>query len=297
MALAASATSTDRTDERDSQDALIEGHLDLVHHVVNQVSMRFPRHMDRQELWNAGAYGLVQAGRRYRPEMGVPFFRYAVTRVRGAIIDSTRDRDWVARGVRRGVREVRDLEERLEAERGEIPPDDELAAALNITLEELRSRRAAAVASTLLHLDDRYDDEPTLGDSVSEEREDALPELALEKREMLGTVRTAVRYLPEVQRDVVTRHYLRGEMLRDIARTMGVTEARVSQIASEALNAMRSYLSTQYEGVPAVAENAPGKRTRAAYVALVGAVGTWRERIRAADDASFREPVPALRAM
>lgn len=292
-----SPANTTATDDQMAQDALILEHIDLVQHVVNQVSMRYPRHIDRQELWNAGALGLVQAARRYRPETGVPFFRYAVTRIRGAIIDSTRDRDWVARAVRRGVRQVRDLEERIEEERGERPADRELAPALNITIEELQSRRAAAVASTLLHLDHRYDDEATLGESVAEEHEDALPELALEKREMLGTVRTAIKYLPQVQRDVITRYYLQGEMLQDIAATMGVTEARVSQIASEAINAIRSYLSTQFEGVPEVAESAPGKRTRATYVALMSAVSTWQERMRAADEPAAREDVPAVRAM
>jgi RNA polymerase sigma factor for flagellar operon FliA len=284
MGIASSTTTYDDTDERTTQDALIEEHLNLVQHVVNQVSARFPRHVDRQELWNAGALGLVQAGRRYRPEVGVPFFRFAVNRIRGAIIDSTRDRDWVGRSVRRGVREVRELEERLEVERGERPDDRELAPALNITVDELRARRAAAVATSVLQLDHDHDDETSLRDSVAEEHEDALPGPALERRETLGTVRAAVRYLPPVQRDVVTRHYLQGELLQDIARTMGVTEARVSQIASEAINAMRSYLSTQYEGVPTVAANAPGKRTRAAYVAVVGAKCAWRERMAAADD-------------
>jgi RNA polymerase sigma factor for flagellar operon FliA len=296
MRLDATATAPVETDEKQAQDALVLEHLDLVQHVVNQVSMRYPMHTDREELWNAGALGLVQAARRYRPEMGVPFFRYAVTRIRGAIIDSTRDGDWVARSVRRGVREVRDLEERLEAERGERPADEELAPALNITLDELQSRRVAAVASNLMHLDDRTNDEMSLGDSVAEEHEDAQPEGSLENREILGTVRTAIKYLPRAQRDVVIRHYLQGEMLRDIADTMGVTEARVSQIASEAVNAIRSYLATQYEGVPSVSNSAPGKRTRAAYVSFISAASTWRERMRAADDLPWREAVPAARA-
>ncbi len=292
----ANGTATATTDDRREQDALILEHLELVQHVVNQVSMRYPRHIDRQELWNAGALGLVQAARRYRPETGVPFFRYAVTRIRGAIIDSTRDGDWVARGVRRGVREMRDVEDRFEESRGERPTDGELAPALNITIDELRTRRAAAAASSLLHLEHRIDDEASLGDSVAEEHHDALPEPALEEREMLGTVRTAIRYLPPIQRAVITRYYLQGEMLQDIAATMGVSEARVSQIVSEAVNALRSYLGTQFEGVPRVAPNAPGKRQRGAYVSLVKTVSCWQERMRAAD-APLREPVPALRAM
>ena len=137
----------------------------------------------------------------------------------------------------------------------------------------------------------------SLGDSVAEEHEDAQPEQSLENREVLGTVRTAIKFLPPAQRDVVVRHYLESEMLQDIARTMGVSEARVSQIGSEAINAIRTYLSTQYEGVPSVSESAPGKRTRAAYVAFISAVSTWRERMRAADDLPRREVAPAARAI
>jgi RNA polymerase sigma factor for flagellar operon FliA len=89
----------------------------------------------------------------------------------------------------------------------------------------------------------------------------------------------------------VIRYHLQGELLQDIAATMGVTEARVSQISSEAINAIRSYLATQFDGVPGVADGAPGKRARAAYVALIGRMSTWRERIRAADELPLREAV------
>lgn len=273
-----------RTDQRQRQDALIIEHLDLVQHVVNQVSVRYPRHVDRQDLWNAGACGLVEAARRYRPEMGVPFPRYAIARIRGAIVDSTRDRDWVARTVRRNVREMKETEDRLEEERGRRPLDEELAESLNISVSELRERRAAAVTSTLLHLDHRYDDEETLGDALHERDVQSLPEQALERRELLGTLRTAIRYLPAVQREVVERYYLGGETLHEIAASMHVTEARVSQICTEAINAIRSWLATMYEGVPEVAPTAPGKRNRAAYVGLVSTRSTWRSRLEAADE-------------
>ena len=87
-------------------DALIHDNIDLIGRVVQRVASMYPRHVDRQELWNAGALGLVEAARRFDPDAGIPFERYASIRVRGAIIDSTRTRDWASRSVRRRYREL-----------------------------------------------------------------------------------------------------------------------------------------------------------------------------------------------
>ena len=72
----------------EEQNRLVAETLDLVGHIVAEVSVRYPRHVDRSELWNAGALGLVEASRRYDPDSGIPFARYAAIRIRGAIIDS-----------------------------------------------------------------------------------------------------------------------------------------------------------------------------------------------------------------
>ncbi len=269
-------------------DALVLEHLDLVQHVVNEVSIRYPRHVEREELWNAGACGLVEAARRYRAETGIPFARYAHTRIRGAIIDSTRSRDWAGRTLRRKAREMRFMEERFEEERGRRPQDDELAARLSISTRELHARRAAAAASSLLHLDHAYPDRDALADALPESGIECLPDEALDQQELLGTLRTALEHLPEIHRDVLKRYYLAGELLQDIARSINVTEARASQICSEAINAIRAYMGQLYEGVPEVGANAPGKRTRTAYLRSVSARSTWRERLAAGSDALAR---------
>ena len=275
------------TETSADNNQLVVEHLDLVQHVVNQVSMRYPRHVDRQELWNAGAYGLVDASRRYDPETGIPFARYAMIRIRGAIIDSTRSRDWATRALRRGMRDVRQANESLAQQHGREPSREELAEELGITVDELDAYRAAAVTASLLHLDQRVGspetDDATLGDLLEENDHEVLPQEQLEQRELLGTLRIAVDHLPEVQRDVIERYYFRGDYLKDIADSMGVTEARVSQIRSEALNAIRAYFGTEFDGVPEVEERAPGRRARAAFVAQVAEQATWRTRLEAAD--------------
>jgi len=272
----------------DDRDELVTSHLSLVQHIVNQLASRYPRHVDRGELWSAGALGLVDASRRYDPETGIPFARYAAIRIRGAIIDSTRTRDWATRALRREMRAVRDASERFEETHGRSATSAELAQLLGISVEELAAYQSAAAAATLLHLDyaapGSEPGESTFGDRIEERATEALPEEAIEHRELVGTVRAAVEALDDVQRDVVERSFFRGELLRDIADSMGVTEARASQIRTEAINAMRAYFGTAFEGVPAVPDNAPGLRRRAAYVATMSAHSTWRTRLDAGAD-------------
>ncbi len=279
------ATATAHTEPASAEaNELVESHLYLVQHVVNQLASRYPRHIDRGELWSAGASGLVDASRRYDPDTGVPFARYATIRIRGAIIDSTRTRDWATRSLRRDMREIVTTEAAFEQEHGRSPSPEELATALGISAAELGARRDAAANANLLHLDQRVggddgEDAISYGDLIPEKDQRSLPEDALERTELLGTVRIAVHHLPETQREVVERYFFDGELLRDIAADLGVTEARVSQIRSEALHAVQAYFASTHDGVPEVPASAPGMRRRAAYVAEVAAASTWRSRI------------------
>lgn len=268
-------------------EQLVSDHLYLVQHIVHELAVRYPRHVDRQELWSAGALGLVEAARRYDPDSEVAFRHFARRRVRGAIIDSTRSRDWVSRSVRREGRELdaatRDFEQRHHRRASEA----ELADQLGIDEAEVARRRAAAERGTLLHLDASsglVDDEQDLPlVDVVETRDVATsPEQHLAQRELVGALRTAVVELPEPHRTVVDRYYLQEDLLRDIADDMGVTEARVSQLRSEAVHAIQSLLGTVDFDVPPVPASAPGRRRRAAYVAAASENTTWRQRMQAA---------------
>ena len=270
-----------RGEQPEEANDLAAEHIELVQQIVNQVAMRYPRHVDRNELWSAGATGLVEASRSYRPETGIPFNRYASIRIRGAIIDSTRKRDWAVRSLRRRMREVHTAEDRFEVAEGRKPTDEELSELIGIDIEELQTRRAAAMTSSLLHLDQEDPERVSLGERIEERSADRLPEETLSNREVLGTLTTAIEELPELQRDVIHRYYLQGEMLQSIAESLGVTEARVSQIRAEAVNAMRSYFSTLYDHVEDVPADAPGRRSRAAYLAALAEKSTWLGRLEA----------------
>ena len=238
--------------------------------------------MHREELWNAGALGLVEAARRFDPEAGIPFERYAAIRIRGAIIDSTRTRDWASRTVRRRYREMAQAEERFNAEAGRTPSRDELASLLGVAVDELERIQARSQAAMLLSLDHENAPEgTTLAEGVVDTDVAANPDTALEQRELLGTLREAVDALPGAHGEVIRRYYFAGELLQDIAPELGVTQARVSQIRTEALDSIRAWFTTLYEGVARVPDANPGKRARAAYVSQMASQSTWRTRLDA----------------
>ena len=193
-----------KRDNEHETNQLVRDHLDLVGRTVAKVSARYPRHVDREELWNAGALGLVEAARRFNPDSGIPFERYAAIRIRGAIIDSTRTRDWASRSVRRRYREMEETSSDLRDSTGREPDRETLAKALGVTVEELDKTQAQSAASMLLYLDhQRPDDSVSLRDTIVDQDTSVQPEAALEQREMLGTLRTAVVGLPATHAEVI----------------------------------------------------------------------------------------------
>src|SRR6476620_3361071 len=138
---------------------LIEDHLPLVRHVVFQVAVNFPRHVDREELATAGALGLVEAARRYDEARGVPFDRFAAQRIRGAILDAVRAADWAPRSVRTLARKLESVEQRLATELGRVPSSIEMADALGMTRNELSRLQDRLFRSVVLALEHEVNDE------------------------------------------------------------------------------------------------------------------------------------------
>jgi len=262
---------------------LAERNLHLVAQVVNRIAADYPAHVDRDELRGAGAAGLVDAAHRYDPGTGVPFERYAAIRIRGAVLDATRTRDWATRRTRRDLRTIERAASRLQVRLARTPGDVEIADETGMDVGTIRRRREAALTCTLFALDRPVSDADggtvTLADRIVEVDESWLPEAAIETRELLGTLRTAIAHLPELPRRVLLEHHFEGRLLRDIAGDLAVTEARASQLRHEALHALRAYFGTTFEGVPEVPRDAPGKRRRAAFVAHVSSGSTWRTRL------------------
>ncbi len=267
---------------------LIEEHLDLVNHVVFQVAVHFPRHVDRDELARAGALGLVEAARRYDEARGVPFNRFAAQRIRGAIIDAVRSADWAPRSVRTLARRLDQAEQRLAGQLGRIPSIGETAEALGMSrdeLDRLRDRIFRSVVLAFEHLvGDTDDEELTLVDVLADpdERE---PAEELEVRELHSYLRDAIALLPERHRVIVLGYFIEERSSDELARFLGVTESRVSQMRTEALGMLKMGIEAQY--VPASEREAPEglvARRRARYIDAIGSASAPTQRITERDD-------------
>ncbi len=263
-------------------NARIEAHLPLVKHVVFQVAVHFPRHVDREELARAGALGLVEASRRYDESRGVPFDRFAAQRIRGSILDAVRAADWAPRSVRLLARRLEATEQQLASELGRVPSTAEMADELGVDITELSKLRDRLFRSVVLALDhettEEGEEELTLVDVLSDENA-VEPSEELETRELHTYLRDAVELLPERQRLVIVGYFLEGKTSQDLARFLGVTESRISQLRSEALRSLKLGLEAQYEDDTVDEPSGRVAKRRAAYADSVGAASDWKDRL------------------
>jgi len=264
--------------------ALIEANLPLVKHIVFQVAVHFPRHVDREELARAGALGLVEAARRYDNDRGVPFDRFAAQRIRGAILDAVRAADWAPRSVRTLARRLESVEQRLATQLGRVPTLEEMADALGIDMTELTRLQDRVFRSVVLALEhevtDDDDEDLTLVD-VLVDRSQVEPSEELESRELHAYMRDAVHLLPDRHRLVIVGYFLEGRTSHELARFLGVTESRVSQLRSEALEMLREGIEAQYEGALPEPEEATGRvaRRKATFASHIGVASQWKNRL------------------
>lgn len=266
---------------------LVEDQLPLVKHIVFQVSVHFPRHVDREDLARAGALGLVEAARRWDESRGVPFDRFAARRIKGAILDAVRAADWAPRSVRALARQLSELEQALTAQLGRLPSPAEMATALGLEPEELArlsDRVYRSVVLALEHPTQTAGEESLTLVDVLYDTEAPSPDEELEGRELIGYLNDAVRLLPERHRLVIVGYFLDGQTSGDLARFLGVTESRISQLRSEALEMLKSGIEAQYE------PTADGGRThrrvgvrlserRAEYAAAIAGASPWQSRL------------------
>ncbi|MEO6713118.1 MAG: sigma-70 family RNA polymerase sigma factor [Mycobacteriales bacterium] len=235
---------------QEERGALVEAHLSLATHVLYQIAMHFPRHADRDELAQAATLGLVEAAQRFDPARGVPFDRWAVVRIRGAILDSVRSLDFAPRSLRAASRQLEEARAALTVELLRTPTEGETAERLGMTRAELGELTGRVHRALVLSLDapagmDDDGDTLCIGSVVSSNDADVCE--SLESRELLSYLSDALRLLPERLRVVVTGYFIDGQSSADLAEVLGVTESRVSQLRTEALAMLRHGIEAQYE--------------------------------------------------
>lgn len=265
-------------------DELCRAHLALVNFEVRAISARLPGHVFTDDLVSAGMAALVLAARSFDPAMGVPFGRYAVRRIRGALLDELRSADWATRSLRAKVRRRDAVHDELAARLGRRPTDAETARAMGVDVAELERLELDVHSSVVLRLD--VITEAAGADAVLPATSDT-PEAQLVARERQAYLRDAVDALPHRLRTVIRGCFFADRPMRELADELGVTESRISQMRAEALRMLREGLNSQLDPAQVV-EPANGAgavaRRRAAYYAQIAARSSYRDRLTAPPD-------------
>jgi RNA polymerase sigma factor FliA len=237
-----------RTNDKGIRERLILTYAPLVKYVAGRLGSGLPSHVDEEDLVSYGLLGLIGAIERYEPDRDVKFETYAIARIKGAIIDELRAMDWVPRSVRARAREIERAIAEVEKKLMRAPTDEEIAAKLGITVEDLESSLTEIGRTSIAALDELWTSSSSEGDQVAlidtiEDTSGPEPQAALAETELKEALGEAIARLPEREKLVVTLYYYEELTLREIGEVLGVTESRVSQLHTKAILRMRSRFS------------------------------------------------------
>jgi RNA polymerase sigma factor for flagellar operon FliA len=224
------------------RDKLILDHVPLLKHLVGRMSFDLPSSIDRDDLYGFGMLGLINAADSYEPARGLQFSTYAYTKIRGAILDELRRLDFLPRGRRDKVRELERIVAELEQRDGIAPSLEQIARALDITVDEVDAILLTAKSAAQASIDE--DASTGLLEKLSDPSSDD-PQGSAEWLETKRSLEVAIRALPQQDRTVITLYYGEELLLREIASVLGVTESRVSQIHTRALYRLNCELSAR----------------------------------------------------
>jgi RNA polymerase sigma factor for flagellar operon FliA len=209
----------------DSDEAILLRHGSLVDRICRRFASRSGHTVSAEDLWSAGALGLIDAARRFDPSRDVRFETFAEHRIRGAIIDELRRMDHLPRRLRAQVELVTSAQGRLGQELGREPTVDEVAQSLGLATEDAEGLFALSMPQLQVR--------PDMPDP------EATPPDRLERAEAVSALASAVTRLPERLRTLLALHYQEDLTYREIARILGVSQPRVCQLHAEAVECLR----------------------------------------------------------
>jgi RNA polymerase sigma factor FliA len=230
-----------------ARERLVVAYSPMVKFVAGRLGAGLPSHVDDADLISYGLMGLIGAIERFEPERGIKFETFAMTRIRGAIIDELRSLDWVPRSVRSRAREIEAAQSKLEHELQRAPTEAELASKLGLSEEELQTSLLEIANSSVYALDelwtisDSSGDSVSLLDTISDPRADD-PQESLAGSEIKDRLTEGISGLPEREQLVIALYYYENLTLREIGEVLGVTESRVSQLHTKAVMRLKSAL-------------------------------------------------------
>jgi len=236
-----------QTGDQKIRDRLILTYAPLVKYVAGRMNSHLPAHVEESDLISYGLLGLISAIERFDPSREIKFETFAITRIKGSIIDELRSLDWVPRSVRAKAREIERMNAKLEHELHRAPTDQEMATALEMTIEDFQASLTRISNSSVVALDELWSVSDSSGDQVSlmdtiEDPSAPDPSRALDVGDLKDRIAESIASLPEREKLVIALYYYENLTLREIGEVLGVTESRVSQLHTKAVLRLKSRL-------------------------------------------------------
>ena len=231
----------------EERERLILEHLPQVRLIARRIHERLPESVSLDDLVSTGTLGLIAAIDRFDPRHNVKLKTYAEYKIRGAILDSLRGLDWAPRQQRKRSKMIEAAIAAAEQRLHRAPSEEEIASSLHITLKEyhdwLVEIRGVNLGS--LELSSPDDENRSLLKYISDD-EEQWPSRLLERSELQRLLADAIEKMPRTERTVITLYYHEDLTLREISKVVNLHESRVSQLKSQAILRLRSYLEKRW---------------------------------------------------
>ncbi len=220
-----------------NSEALVLAHLGLVKRVALHLKARIPAFMELDELIQVGMIGLLEAARAFDVQKGIDFENFAVSRVRGAILDEVRNLSSLPRSAVAFNKSENKAIHTLASKLGRAPTQSELAEHLGDDLDQYQKKRGTAKRFETFSIEVMTEEVMNIADERSRQ-----PDAIVEHYELLGAVGDAIGTLSEREQLLLSLYYVEEMNLKEIGATLGVTESRVSQLLSAIVKKLRSHM-------------------------------------------------------
>lgn len=229
----------DKTHSQEVREKIIIEYAPLVKLVAGRLNMYLGNNVEYDDLVGYGVFGLIDAIDKFDSKKEVKFETYASLRIRGAILDQIRKMDWIPRTVRQRQRKITDAIKEIEARTGKSATDEEIAEALGISSDEYDDWQNQMKVTNVVSLDEFVEGGSDISDGGSIAAKVEKPEEAIEREEMKKMLAEALTTLTEKEQKVVLLYYYEELTLKEISNILEVSESRVSQLHTKALNKLK----------------------------------------------------------
>ena len=225
------------------RDKLIVQYIYLTRYVIGRIKVSLPPSFSYEDILSYGIEGLIDAVEKYSTQKGAKFETYALMRIRGAIIDKIRSNDWLPRTLRKKIKEIKEVSQRLKNELGRIPTNSEIGDKLGLPKEKVDE-----ILSMDTSVESLYDKKSVGDDSVEiidtiEDMKSERPEEIAEKKDAKKELERALKRLPERERMLLIFYYRENMTLKEIGEAINVSESRACQLHAQAIMKLRNILS------------------------------------------------------